>query len=52
MFIVTTFTKSFDEVIGFVNSAPMSRTDAKRFRNKQRKAGKTAIITRWAYLSF
>jgi hypothetical protein len=54
MYIVTTFYKDStgENIGGFVKSAPMSRMDAKRFRNKQRHSGKIAIISRWAFLSF
>jgi hypothetical protein len=54
MFVVNTFYKDSTEtqIAGFVQSAPMSRQAAKRFRNRQRKMGKIAVISRWAYLSF
>ena len=54
MFVVNTFYKDStgERISGFIQSSPMSRQEAKRFRNKQRKAGKIAVISRWAYLSF
>lgn len=57
MYTVTTFIRALHEDSGsqftsFIQSAPMTRKEAKRFRNKQRSAGKVAVISRWAFLSF
>lgn len=57
MYTVTTFIRAFHKdsdsaFTSFIQSAPMSRIAAKRFRNKQRMNGKVAVISRWAFLSF